>query len=50
MQVESNGAVFSCRIDGEGPWMLLSHGLATVERPDTFNDAVRTFLHDVGRP
>ena len=29
MQVESNGAVFHCRIDGQGPWMLLSHGLAT---------------------
>ncbi len=30
MQVESNGSVFNCRIDGEyGPWVMLSHGLAT---------------------
>ena len=30
MQVSSNGSVFNCRIDGEsGPWVMLSHGLAT---------------------
>ena len=30
MLVESNGSSFNCRIDGErGPWVLLSHGLAT---------------------
>ena len=30
MQVKSNGSVFNCRIDGEyGPWVMLSHGLAT---------------------
>jgi 3-oxoadipate enol-lactonase len=30
MQVESNGSVFNCRIDGQdGSWVLLSHGLAT---------------------
>jgi 3-oxoadipate enol-lactonase len=30
MEVESNGSTFNCRIDGEhGPWVLLSHGLAT---------------------
>ena len=30
MQVEANGCVFECRIDGEaGSWVTLSHGLAT---------------------
>ena len=30
MQVDSNGSTFHCRIDGEGgPWVMLSHGLAT---------------------
>ena len=30
MQIESNGSTFNCLIDGEhGPWVLLSHGLAT---------------------
>lgn len=30
MQVKSNGSVFNCRVDGEhGPWVMLSHGLAT---------------------
>lgn len=30
MQVESNGATFNVRIDGDmGPWVMLSHGLAT---------------------
>jgi 3-oxoadipate enol-lactonase len=30
MQIESNGATFHVRIDGvKGPWVLLSHGLAT---------------------
>ncbi len=30
MQIESNGASFNCRVDGAGgPWVLLSHGLAT---------------------
>lgn len=30
MQVNSNGSIFNCRIDGEhGPWVMLSHGLAT---------------------
>ena len=30
MQVESNGSTFNCRVDGAGgPWVLLSHGLAT---------------------
>ena len=30
MRVDSNGSVFHCRVDGErGPWVMLSHGLAT---------------------
>jgi len=30
MQVRSNGSSFNCRVDGaRGPWVLLSHGLAT---------------------
>jgi 3-oxoadipate enol-lactonase len=30
MQIEANGSAFNCRIDGEhGPWVMLSHGLAT---------------------
>jgi 3-oxoadipate enol-lactonase len=30
MQVEANGCVFECRIDGDcGAWVTLSHGLAT---------------------
>lgn len=30
MQIKSNGSTFNCRVDGErGPWVLLSHGLAT---------------------
>src|SRR3974390_24935 len=30
MRVEANGCIFECRIDGDaGPWMTLSHGLAT---------------------
>jgi 3-oxoadipate enol-lactonase len=30
MEIAANGSTFNCRIDGEqGPWVLLSHGLAT---------------------
>lgn len=30
MQVAANGSTFNCRIDGDaGPWVMLSHGLAT---------------------
>lgn len=30
MQIASNGSTFHCRIDGDsGPWVMLSHGLAT---------------------
>lgn len=30
MKIDANGSTFNCRLDGEqGPWVLLSHGLAT---------------------
>lgn len=30
MQIKSNGSTFHCRVDGnDGPWVMLSHGLAT---------------------
>jgi 3-oxoadipate enol-lactonase len=29
MKIESNGSIFHYRIDGRGPWVMLSHGLAT---------------------
>lgn len=30
MHIDSNGSTFHCRIDGDsGPWLMLSHGLAT---------------------
>ena len=30
MKIDANGSTFNCRIDGEqGPWVFLSHGLAT---------------------
>lgn len=30
MKVDANGSTFNCRIDGaQGPWVMLSHGLAT---------------------
>jgi 3-oxoadipate enol-lactonase len=30
MKVDANGSTFNCRIDGDhGPWVMLSHGLAT---------------------
>lgn len=30
MKIEANGSTFNCRIDGDrGPWVMLSHGLAT---------------------
>jgi 3-oxoadipate enol-lactonase len=44
MQVEANGCVFECRIDGEaGPWVTLSHGLATdMSMWDELADALRS--------
>jgi 3-oxoadipate enol-lactonase len=43
MQVEANGCVFECRIDGDaGPWVTLSHGLATdMSMWDELADALR---------
>ncbi len=43
MQIRSNGSTFSCRVDGErGPWVLLSHGLATdLTMWDELTDALR---------
>ena len=29
MQIASNGTTFHCRIDGDGPWVVFAHGLAT---------------------
>src|SRR3954471_22066578 len=44
MQVEANGCVFECRIDGAaGPWVTLSHGLATdMSMWDELADALRS--------
>ena len=43
MQVESNGSTFHCRIDGDqGPWVMLSHGLATdMTMWDELTDALK---------
>jgi len=52
MQVNSNGSTFNCRIDGErGPWVLLSHGLATDlgmwdELADALKDRYRVLRYD----
>lgn len=43
MQIKSNGTAFNCRIDGEhGPWVFLSHGLATdLSMWDELTDALK---------
>jgi 3-oxoadipate enol-lactonase len=52
MQVEANGSTFNCRIDGEaGPWVMLSHGLATDltmwdELTDALKDRYRVLRYD----
>jgi 3-oxoadipate enol-lactonase len=52
MQITSNGSTFNCRVDGErGPWVLLSHGLATDlsmwdETADTLQDRYRVLRYD----
>src|ERR1700724_644128 len=52
MQVKSNGSTFNCRVDGErGPWVLLSHGLATDltmwdELADALKDRYRVLRYD----
>ena len=52
MHVESNGSTFNCRVDGErGPWVMLSHGLATDmsmwdELTDALMDRYRVLRYD----
>jgi 3-oxoadipate enol-lactonase len=51
MQVESNGSTFHCRVDGRGPWIMLSHGLATDmsmwdELTDVLKDRYRVLRYD----
>src|SRR5215470_5606824 len=52
MQIKSNGSTFHFRVDGErGPWVLLSHGLATDlgmwdELVDALKDRYRVLRYD----
>jgi 3-oxoadipate enol-lactonase len=52
MQISSNGSTFNCRVDGAGgPWVLLSHGLATDlgmwdELADALKDRYRVLRYD----
>ncbi len=52
MQVKSNGSTFNCRVDGaRGPWVLLSHGLATDlsmwdELAEALKDRFRVLRYD----
>jgi len=51
MQIESNGSTFHCRIDGHGPWVMLSHGLATDltmwdELTEALKDRYRVLRYD----
>jgi pimeloyl-ACP methyl ester carboxylesterase len=51
MQIESNGSTFHCRIDGQGPWITLSHGLATDltmwdELTEALKDRYRVLRYD----
>jgi 3-oxoadipate enol-lactonase len=52
MQVASNGTTFNCRVDGaSGPWLMLSHGLATDltmwdELTDALKDRYRVLRYD----
>jgi 3-oxoadipate enol-lactonase len=52
MQIKSNGSTFNCRVDGaRGPWVLLSHGLATDlsmwdELADALKDRYRVLRYD----
>jgi len=51
MQVAANGTTFLCRIDGRGPWVMLSHGLATDltmwdELTDALKDRYRVLRYD----
>lgn len=52
MDIDANGSRFNCRIDGDaGPWVLLSHGLATDftmwdELADALKDKYRVLRYD----
>ncbi len=52
MQIASNGTTFNCRVDGNGgPWLMLSHGLATDltmwdELTDALKDRYRVLRYD----
>ncbi len=52
MKIAANGSTFNCRIDGDdGPWVMLSHGLATDltmwdELTDTLKDRYRVLRYD----
>jgi 3-oxoadipate enol-lactonase len=52
MKIEANGSVFNCRIDGDrGPWVMLSHGLATDmtmwdELAEALKDRYRVLRYD----
>ncbi len=52
MQVKANDSTFNCRVDGNaGPWVLLSHGLATDltmwdELSDALKDRYRVLRYD----
>jgi 3-oxoadipate enol-lactonase len=51
MQIASNGTTFHCRIDGDGPWVVLSHGLATDlsmwdELTEALKDRYRVLRYD----
>jgi 3-oxoadipate enol-lactonase len=52
MKIEANGSDFNCRIDGDrGPWVMLSHGLATDmtmwdELAEALKDRYRVLRYD----
>lgn len=52
MKIDANGSTFNCRLDGErGPWVLLSHGLATDlsmwdELTEALKDRYRVLRYD----
>jgi 3-oxoadipate enol-lactonase len=52
MKIEANGSTFNCRIDGgPGPWVMLSHGLATDltmwdELTEALKDRYRVLRYD----
>ena len=52
MKVQANGSSFNCRTDGDrGPWVMLSHGLATDmsmwdELAETLSDRYRVLRYD----